>query len=53
MQPEKRRQPMTIPTHECLKQQHEIHYKRTIPISAFWGSYGWSSSNEISASGFL
>ena len=37
MQLEKRRQPMKISTHECLNQQHEIHYIRIIPVSASLG----------------
>ena len=50
---EKHRQPMKISTHEFEVKQHEIHYIRTISISAFLGSYLGGSSNEVSASGFL
>ena len=32
VQLEKHRQPMEISAHEVLNQQHEIYYKRTIPI---------------------
>jgi len=52
VQLENRRQLLKVSTHELLNQQHEIHYIRTIPISAFFGgSYlGGSSKHKSSVS---
>ena len=40
---------MKMSTHEFLSKHYEVHYRRTIHISVFWGFYLGGSNSDSSA----